>query len=111
MRWGLFLPHIGRLAPVSDEPRRCAKHWIEGDSDEIRRGGNCIPHALVQLVIETGKVLAKSDSDGYWTRTEELRDHTSPVVQYILIETYASLDAGRASEAIDWLIADWNWAK
>jgi hypothetical protein len=106
--WQLLMPHVDRLAPLADEPYGVLQRWIEGDASEVRQGMEGVPHGLVQLVIESGRALAQGDSDDYWARTKPLHNHASPVVQYILVETYASLAANHASNAIEWLLADLN---
>jgi hypothetical protein len=104
--WELFIPHLCRLVPVEDEPYGALQLWIEGDHREFRQGMECVPHALVELVVESGKSLAATESADYWKRTEGLRDHESPVIQYILVEAYSSLSAEYTNAAIDWLLND-----
>ena len=104
--WQLFMPHVCRLAPVDDEPYGALQLWIEGDRFDFRHGMEAIPHALVELVITSGKAFAASDKAGFWEKTKDLRNHDSPVVQYILVETYAALLSEHATVAIEWLLAD-----
>jgi hypothetical protein len=65
-----------------------------------------IPHALVDLVVACGKSFAANDPAAFWEATEYLRNHESPVVHYVLVETYAALPLEHATIAIDWLLAD-----
>ncbi len=106
--WERLIRHVVRLAPVKDEPYGILQQWIEGDRFDFRQGMEGVPHGLVELLIACGKTLAGSDPAGFWAMTKDLRDHESPVVQYVLIETYAALPANCATEAIEWLLADLN---
>lgn len=104
--WAMLMPHICRLAPQSGEPTRPLELWMDGDNHGIRQGIECVPYGLVQLAVEAGKCLANQDGRAFWQRTEPLRSHGSPIVQYVLIETYSALPAQVADEALGWLLAD-----
>jgi hypothetical protein len=104
--WAMFVPHICRLGPQSNEPARPLELWLDGDHHGIRQGNECIPHGLVQLVIESGRCLAKRDGLAFWKETKSLRSHVSPVIQFLLVETYSSLPSEVADEALEWLMED-----
>lgn len=104
--WAMFIPHICRLGPQSDEPTRPLELWLDGDHHRIRQGRECIPHGLVQLAIESGRCLAKQGGLAFWRATKSLRSNTSPVIQFLLSETYSSLPTEVADEALEWLMED-----
>jgi hypothetical protein len=104
--WTMLLPQIRRLGPQNNEPTRPLELWLDGDYHRIRQGNECIPHGLVQLAIEAGRCLAKQDSISFWKTTEPLRSDKSPVIRYLLIETYVDLSAEIADQVLGWLMED-----
>lgn len=104
--WTLLVPHVSRLAPQGDEQAGALELWQDGDRHGIRQGMESVPHGLVRLVIESGKCLARQNGPVFWEETETLRSHNSPVVQYLLVETYADLPGDMADQAIHWLMED-----
>jgi len=104
--WTLLIPHVSRLAPHGDDQAGALELWQDGDRHGIRQGMEGIPHGLVRLVIESGRCLAKRNGLVFWERTETLRTHSSSVVHYLLVETYADLPGETADQAIHWLMED-----
>lgn len=104
--WELVVPHVCRLAPAEGAEPHELEPWLDGDRHGIRLGMECVPHGLVRLAVQAGRGLATEDGRAFWNRTAELRSHPSPVIQYLLVDTYAALPAGCADAAIQWLLAD-----
>ncbi len=102
--WGMLVPHICRLAPRTDESTDALEFWLDGDRHGVRQGRECIPHGLVQLAIEAGRRLANADGFAFWEETASLRCYQSPVVQFLLVETYTALPGDIANEALRWLL-------
>ena len=67
---------------------------------------DCVPHALFRIAREAGRTLAAEDAAVFWAQTADLRNHSSPVVQHLLIEIYVSLGVGWADAALQWLLDD-----
>lgn len=103
--WEMFLPHIHRLAPQESEDPEALELWQDGGR-AMGDGMEGLVHGLVRLTIESGKCLARNNGRDFWERTESLRSSSSPVVQYILIEAYASLSVEMSDQAIGWLLED-----
>lgn len=101
--WESLIAEVCRLAPVEDWPDNSIELWIE--DDYISRG-HFAPHALVNLTIESGKELARTNAVTFWDRTAEVRKHPSQVVQYILVESYEGLGPEYAEAAIEWVLSD-----
>jgi hypothetical protein len=104
--WNLFFSQIVRLAPLKDEPYGSLQLWIEGDRFAERRGMEAVPHGVVRLASNAGKVLAEENGRLFWQRTAAARENPSPVVQFVLMEAYLRLPADVADEAIAWLLGD-----
>jgi hypothetical protein len=104
--WDLVMPHVCRLAPSEASEPYALEQWLDGDRHDIRQGMECIPHGLLRLAVQAGRELATRDGTAFWARTAELHLHPSPVVQYVLMETYAALPPGCADAALQWLLDD-----
>ena len=106
LAWELVIPHVCRLAPSEAFEPHELDQWLDGDHHGIRHGMECIPHGTLRLTMQAGRELATRDGMAFWTRTAELRLHPSPVVQYVLMETYVALPPGCADGALHWLLDD-----
>lgn len=105
--WNMVVGHIIRLAPDSiDDIEMSTELWLDSDLHGIRQSMEGIPHGLVCMGIEAGKLLAESMGDEFWEATKPLRESTSPVIRYLLIESYSSLPDSHADASLLWLIAD-----
>lgn len=105
--WHMVIKHILRLAPDAHEDGpSTADLWLDSDLHGVRRSMEGIPHALVRSAIEAGRLLAASDGQTFWNTTEALRDSTSPVIRYVLIESYAGLPPSLTDNTLLWLIDD-----
>ncbi len=103
--WALFLPHICRLAPQDSQNPEALELWQDG-GHAMADGMEGIVHGVVRLAIESGKRLARHNGKDFWERSQSLRSSSSPVVQYILIEAYASLPPDLGDQAISWLLEE-----
>ncbi len=106
LAWELVMPHLCRLAPSEASEPYVLERWLDGDRHGIRQGMESIPHGLLRLAMPAGRELATRDGVAFWACTAELRLHPSPVVQYVLMDTYVALPSGCANEALQWLLGD-----
>lgn len=104
--WAMAIAQIQRLAPVGDEPYGRLQQWLDSDREELHQGMEGIPHGVTAIARAAGACLAETDGDAYWAATDSLRALDSPVIQNVLVETYASLPAHLADRALEWLTAD-----
>ena len=96
--WDLLMPHIERLTSIraTDYDPRLQK-W----RDELfERHETNIARGVVDLLILAGKTLALKQPDELAARTGPLENSFSPVVQEIIVASYALLPAGHADTGI-----------
>ena len=102
--WDLLVPHICRLTNNQSVPfdarleRWKYKGWFRKETD-IARG-------VVELVILAGGTMATGQPVELISRTVSLEQSTSPVIEEIIMASYAHLPASYADTGIVWLLDD-----
>ncbi|MEE9128814.1 MAG: hypothetical protein V3T84_02265 [Phycisphaerales bacterium] len=104
--WSILVAQIWRLAPQVDEPPGTLEQWLDSDREGIRQGMEGVPFGLTAIAREAGRSLAETDGEDFWALTGELRELESPVIQNLLIETYAALPPPLSNRVIEWLLCD-----
>ncbi len=104
--WDLLMPHVQRLTTTeSDECDSGLRDWLYGD--RVRLDGRAsISRGIVELLCESGKAMASEKTDAFLLRATDLSASPSPVVQEILIASYATLPPPFADAAARYLLAD-----
>jgi hypothetical protein len=104
--WDLLMPHVQRLtATESDEYDSSIRDWLYGDRVRLH-GRASISRGIVELLCESGKAMASEKPDAFLLRATDLSVSPSPVVQEILIASYATVPPRFADEAVKYLVAD-----
>ncbi|MCP4613276.1 MAG: hypothetical protein GY845_31685 [Planctomycetes bacterium] len=104
--WDLLMPHVERLTTIkSDEYDISLKDWLYGD--RVRLDGRAsISRGIVELLSESGRAMTSGKTSAFLLRANKLSLSPSPVVQEILIASYATVPARFADEAVKYLLAD-----
>ncbi len=103
--WQQLVPIIQKMtitwpeSPYDPQATRWQKDRLERSATTLERG-------TVELLIKAGQTLAKQNSELFLSMTENLENDPSPVIQEILIETYAMLEPSYADNGIRWLLGD-----
>jgi len=102
--WDLLMPHVERLTNIQADhydPR--LQKWMD---ERFSRNETNMARGVVELLILAGQILAAEQPDELTARVALLEKGISPVVQEIIIATYAHLPASHADTAISWLLDD-----
>jgi hypothetical protein len=104
--WDLLMPHVQRLTTTqSGECDSGLRDWLYGD--RVRLDGRAsISRGIVELLCESGRAMASETPDAFLLRATDLSVSPSPVVQEILIASYAAVPPRFADEAVRYLLSD-----
>jgi len=105
--WDTFMPHIARLIPL---PTKHTFHrsysWEDAESGILEGPRRNILSGVIQLLRTAGKILAAEKADLILEKSCPYENSSSPAVQHILVNVYASLPPSHADKGINWLLAD-----
>jgi hypothetical protein len=105
--WDRLIPHIERLTAVKlDEYDNQLDDWLEPRLHGLHYGYITLSRGIVTMVLEAGKELAKTKPNEFICRTKVLQNSISPIIQEILIHSYAALHPIYSDEGIKWLLSD-----
>ena len=103
--WQHIMPIIQQMTATWPEspydPK--ATRW---QKDRAEHSSTTLERSAVDLLIKAGQSLAKQKSELFLSMTMNLENAPSPVVQEILIESYAMLEPVNADKGIRWLLGD-----
>ena len=102
--WNMLTPHILRLSKEEDERYRLKDLWLDPDNQHYRQGKELLPHGIVKLCIEAGKIYAQQNSQGFLTHTALLQKLNSPVIQFILANAYETVHTNHSDNIIQWIL-------
>ncbi len=103
--WDLMVPQVQRLTSQGeDEAEFSLDKWRE---PPLRDQGNVsFLHAVMCLLREAGKEFASHQPDEFLARARSIAPGASPIMEEILLSSYAVLPNGLSDEAVEWLLAD-----
>jgi len=102
--WDLLMPHVERLTNIqADRYDIRLEKWRD---KRFARQETDIARGVVDLLILAGETLAAKQPDELIARTVPLKNSISPVVQEIIVASYAHLPSSHADTGIAWLLED-----
>ncbi len=105
--WELIMPQVERLTKCgTNEYNRKLKDWFDDEIMQLGDTNTSICTGLYHLLVSTGKILANTNTKCFIGISEIYRESKSPVIQKILLESYASLPPKNADYGVEWLISD-----
>lgn len=105
--WDLLMPHIERLTSIKvDKYDDTLDDWLDKEIYKLDRGNASLTHGIPKMVCVAGCMLAKNNPRDFLKRSQNLNGSISPVIQEILMNSYASLPIEYSDHAIGYLLDD-----